>query len=73
MKAKEIKTPKEIKALRRELGLTQQQLAARLGTHQVTIARWESGFYEPTQAYRRLLGMVAEQAEPRAKNNRGAK
>jgi transcriptional regulator with XRE-family HTH domain len=32
---------------RRRAGLTQQQLARRLGVPQVTVARWESGTTEP--------------------------
>ena len=30
----------EIKALRLRLGLTQTELAAEIGVHQVTVARW---------------------------------
>jgi transcriptional regulator with XRE-family HTH domain len=32
---------------RRRAGLTQQELGGRLGTSQVTVARWESGATEP--------------------------
>src|ERR1700728_4679183 len=32
---------------RRRAGLTQQELGERLGTSQVTVARWESGTTEP--------------------------
>src|ERR1035441_4356305 len=32
---------------RRRAGLTQQDLGGRLGTSQVTVARWESGTTEP--------------------------
>jgi repressor LexA len=38
-----IMTPKEIKAIREKLGLTQQQLAEALHTTRVSIARYETG------------------------------
>jgi DNA-binding transcriptional regulator YiaG len=34
---------KELKLWRKRWGITQVDLARRLGTHQVTIARWETG------------------------------
>lgn len=49
-------------ALRRELGLTQQQLAAELGVRQQTVSEWETGAYRPRGASARLLGIVAERA-----------
>lgn len=36
-------TPAEVKAARRALGLTQQELAGRLGVEQSTVWRWEHG------------------------------
>ncbi|MFC1963916.1 helix-turn-helix domain-containing protein [Chloroflexota bacterium] len=52
-----------IQALRRHLGLTQRELAERLGTRQQTISEWETGLYQPRGASNTLLSMVAEQAE----------
>ena len=52
-----------ILALRRHLGLTQRQLATRLGTRQQTISEWETGMYEPRGASSTLLSIVAEQAQ----------
>jgi len=52
-----------IQALRRYLGLTQQEMAARLGTRQQTISEWETGMYQPRGASAMLLSMVAEKAE----------
>ena len=52
-----------IRALRRHLGLTQQELADELGTRQQTISEWETGMYQPRGASSRLLTIIAERAE----------
>ena len=51
-----------IQALRRHLGLTQRDMAARLGTRQQTISEWETGMYKPRGASATLLSVVAERA-----------
>ena len=51
-----------IQALRRHLGLTQQELSDRLGTRQQTISEWETGMYRPRGASAKLLSIVAERA-----------
>jgi DNA-binding transcriptional regulator YiaG len=51
-----------IQALRSHLGLTQQELAAELGTRQQTISEWETGLYQPRGASATLLFMIAEKA-----------
>jgi DNA-binding transcriptional regulator YiaG len=51
-----------IQALRRHLGLTQQELSAKLGTRQQTISEWETGMYRPRGASATLLSIIAEQA-----------
>ena len=51
-----------IRALRRHLGLTQREMADRLGTRQQTISEWEKGMYKPRGASSTLLFMVAERA-----------
>ena len=51
-----------IRALRRHLGLSQQQMAAELGTRQQTVSEWETGLYRPRGASARLLTIIAEQA-----------
>jgi transcriptional regulator with XRE-family HTH domain len=38
-----------IRSLRERLGCTQRRLADRLGTTQVTVARWETGVCTPRQ------------------------
>jgi len=53
----------QIRALRRHLGLTQRELADRLGTRQQTISEWEIGLYKPRGASSTLLSIVAERAK----------
>ena len=51
-----------INALRKHLGLTQQELADELGTRQQTISEWETGMYKPRGTSITLLTIVAERA-----------
>jgi putative transcriptional regulator len=51
-----------IHALRRHLGLTQQQMSDELGTRQQTISEWETGMYRPRGGMNRLLTLIAERA-----------
>ena len=52
-----------IQALRRHLGLTQDELSEKLGTRQQTISEWETGMYRPRGASATLLSIIAEQAK----------
>jgi len=52
-----------IQALRHHLGLTQRELAEKLGTRQQTISEWETGMYKPRGASATLLSIVAERAK----------
>ncbi|MFQ6121856.1 MAG: helix-turn-helix domain-containing protein [Dehalococcoidales bacterium] len=52
-----------IQALRRHLGLTQRELADRLGTRQQTISEWETGMYEPRGTSVTLLSIIAERGK----------
>jgi DNA-binding transcriptional regulator YiaG len=52
-----------VRALRRHLGLSQDGLAAEMGTRQQTISEWECGLYRPRGASARLLTLVAERAD----------
>ena len=54
---------RSIQALRRHLGLTQRELAERLGTRQQTISEWETALYQPRGASATLLSIIAEQAK----------
>ena len=49
-----------VRALRRHLGLTQAEMAARLGTRQQTISEWEKDMYRPRGASVTLLSIVAD-------------
>jgi len=51
-----------VKALRRHLGMTQQEMAQEMNTRQQTISEWEVGLYQPRGASERLLSIVAERA-----------
>ena len=51
-----------VKALRRHLRLSQQELADELGTRQQTISEWETGVYQPRGMSERLLGIIAERS-----------
>jgi len=52
-----------IQALRRHLGLTQREMADRLGSRQQTISEWEKGMYKPRGASATLLSIIAERAK----------
>lgn len=52
-----VKFGKQLAALRREAGLTQQALGEKLGVSNKTISRWENGNYMPDIA---LLPMISE-------------
>jgi len=51
-----------VRALRRHLRMTQQELAVELGTRQQTISEWETGMYKPRGTSSTVLGMVAERS-----------
>lgn len=68
-----------VRALRRSLGLSQQELARELGVRQQTVSEWETGRYRPRGASARLLVIIAERAgfhyqvEGRGSEEEGAK
>jgi DNA-binding transcriptional regulator YiaG len=51
-----------VRALRRHMALTQDQLAEALGVRQQTVSEWETGVYKPRGASERLLSIVANEA-----------
>jgi DNA-binding transcriptional regulator YiaG len=52
----------DVRALRKHMGLTQQEMADRLGTRQQTISEWELGMYRPRGASSTLLSIIADQS-----------
>ncbi|MEA5447529.1 helix-turn-helix transcriptional regulator [Leptolyngbya sp. CCNP1308] len=51
-----------IKALRAYKGLNQEQFANELGVRRETVSEWENSKYEPDRSKRKLLAMIAKQA-----------
>jgi len=63
-KVKQVKWDSQhIQNLRYHLGLTQRELAERLGIRQQTISEWETGKYKPRGASSTLLTIIAERAK----------
>jgi DNA-binding transcriptional regulator YiaG len=52
----------QVRALRRHLGLTQDEMAQVLGVRQQTISEWETGIYRPRGTSTTVLSIVAERA-----------
>ncbi len=52
-----------VRSLREHIGLTQQEMAERLGVRQQTISEWETEAYKPRGASVTLLGMVAKETK----------
>jgi DNA-binding transcriptional regulator YiaG len=50
----------EVRALRRHLGLTQEDFSERLGMRQQTVSEWEVGKHRPRGASVTLLNVIAE-------------
>ena len=58
-------TPTELRALRENLELTQNELASQLGRSRRTILRWENGETTPSTATTlHLRQLVRESAQP---------
>ncbi len=55
-------TGQMIRALRQQLGLSQEELAEGLGMRQQTISEWENEVYAPRRSSTKLLTFFAERA-----------
>jgi len=55
-------TPAILRAIRSNLGLTQEQLAERLGVSFATVNRWEGGTAKPQKAARDAIAALAREA-----------
>jgi len=63
----------QVHALRSHLGLTQSEMAEKLGTRQQTISEWEKEMYKPRGASSTLLSMIAERAKFKYEANKEQK
>jgi DNA-binding transcriptional regulator YiaG len=52
-------TPRQILDLRLRLGITQRQLAERIGATRETVVRWEAGLHPPRGANLKALNDLA--------------
>jgi DNA-binding transcriptional regulator YiaG len=52
-------TPEAIRALRKRLGLVQDDFAALVCTRQTVVSRWEAGAAHPLRAFCRKLDLLA--------------
>ena len=50
-----IREPIDIKAIRMELGFTQEDLARKLGLALSTVSKWEQGVFSPSQLAREKI------------------
>lgn len=55
-------TPEQVRELRQRLGLSQEQMAHRLGTSLQTVHRWESGKSKPSQLAERAFSDLEREA-----------
>ena len=60
-----------VRDLRSRMGLTQRQMARRLGVRQQTVSEWETGLYAPRGASVTILRMVSEESAPAYNTDRG--
>lgn len=59
-------SPAEIRSLREDLGLTQEQLAERVGVARTTVTLWETGDRNPSGSAILLLDQLANKAAKKA-------
>ncbi len=62
-------TPSFIKKLRKSLGLTQEEMAKRLGVSFTSVNRWENGQTQPTQLAKRQIESLYLSHQDEKKNN----
>jgi DNA-binding transcriptional regulator YiaG len=63
-------TRKELKTLRTQRGLTQAALAALVGVHWSTVARWEQGVRVMPESMARFVVLVLKAGTKRKKGKR---
>jgi DNA-binding transcriptional regulator YiaG len=52
-----------IKALRKEMGLTQAEFAEEMGVRRQTVSEWENNIYQPDRSTSKHLKLVAEKKQ----------
>ena len=52
-----------VRPVREKLGLSQKELAELLGTHAMTVSKWERGVLQPSEHHRRILRAMAAAAD----------
>jgi transcriptional regulator with XRE-family HTH domain len=66
--------PARATAIRKGAGISQQRLAAELGVHRVTVARWETGVWRPRgamrQRYADLLAALDREVRSRVREGK---
>ena len=63
-------TGQELKALRQQMGLTQKELAKKLGVPWNTVARWEVGMRKIFEPVARLVHYLAKEVKKGQKSKR---
>jgi len=58
-----MRSPAQIRSIRTRLGLSQKELAGLVGTHAMTVSKWERGVLKPGDHQRQLLGAFADAAD----------
>ena len=66
-------TGDELRRLRRRLGLTQVQLAERLGVTSTSVARWERGERAISEPVARLVRLLGEMSGKPTRKRRGGR
>lgn len=55
--------PRKIKAIRQRLGLSQEELAQKLGVSFTSVNRWENGQTKPSKLARRQIDILCKKYE----------
>ena len=53
-------TPEEIRLMRKNLGLSQEKFAHKIGVHKITVSRWECGKITPRGLSLKVLERMAK-------------
>ena len=57
--------PARIKSIRQQLGLSQEELAQKLGVSFTSVNRWENGQTKPSKLARRQIDILCKKSEKR--------